>query len=100
MQKSSHDKKYARILAALKDARLAAGLTQTDVARRFGAHASFVSKCESGERRIDVLELVGSAGFMVLRQSHRILGIGRDRITSRWSDLGRRDLGVRFRRPQ
>lgn len=57
MQKTSHDKKYARILTALKEARLAAGLTQTDVAKRFGAHASFVSKCESGERRIDVLEL-------------------------------------------
>lgn len=57
MQKSAHDKKYTRILAALKEARQSAGLTQTDVARRFGAHASFVSKCESGERRIDVLEL-------------------------------------------
>ena len=35
-----------------------AGLTQTEVARHFGGHASFVSKIESGERRIDVIELV------------------------------------------
>ena len=34
-----------------------AGMTQTQVAKKFGTHASFVSKCESGERRIDVLEL-------------------------------------------
>jgi hypothetical protein len=30
--------------------------TQTEVAAKFGAHASFVSKCESGEGRIDVVE--------------------------------------------
>lgn len=57
MQKSRFTKKYAVLLQALREAREQAGLTQTDVAKRFGAHASFVSKCESGERRIDVLEL-------------------------------------------
>lgn len=56
MQKSQHTQKYARLLRALREARKAAGLTQTDVAKRFGSHASFVSKCESGERRIDVIE--------------------------------------------
>lgn len=57
MQKSRFTKKYGVLLQALRAARERAGLTQTDVAKRFGAHASFVSKCESGERRIDVLEL-------------------------------------------
>jgi hypothetical protein len=32
-------------------------MTQTDGGKKFGAHASFVSKCESGERRVDVVEL-------------------------------------------
>ena len=32
-------------------------MTQSEVGKRFGSHASFVSKCESGERRIDVTEL-------------------------------------------
>lgn len=45
------------MLRTLRQVRKDARLTQTDVARRFGAHASFVSKCESGERRIDVVEL-------------------------------------------
>ena len=57
MKKSTFTKQYALLLYALKQARLEAGLTQTEVGRKFGSHASFVSKCESGERRIDVIEL-------------------------------------------
>ena len=34
-----------------------AGLTQEEVAQRLGKPQSFVSKCESGERRVDVVEL-------------------------------------------
>ena len=57
MKKTRFSPKYRRLLKALRDARETAGLTQTEVGKRFGAHASFVSKCESGERRIDVVEL-------------------------------------------
>lgn len=58
MKKSRHSKRYQRLLIALRSARKEAGLTQKDAAAKFGAHASFISKCESGERRIDVVELV------------------------------------------
>lgn len=34
------------------------GLTQAQVARAVGRPQSFVSKCESGERRIDAVELL------------------------------------------
>lgn len=57
MRKSRFSKQYESVLRTLRQVRKDARLTQTDVARRFGAHASFVSKCESGERRIDVVEL-------------------------------------------
>ncbi len=57
MQKSRHSRHYARFLRALRDARLAAGITQVQAGKAFGAHASFISKCESGERRVDVVEL-------------------------------------------
>ncbi len=57
MQKSQHTLRYERLLKALRKARRDAGLTQLDVAARLGAYASYVSKCESGERRIDVVEL-------------------------------------------
>jgi len=57
MSKSSHTVRYGRLLQALRAARKDAGLTQTKVAKHFDSHASFVSKVESGERRIDVVEL-------------------------------------------
>ena len=57
MEKARHSEQYANFLAALRQARKNAGLTQTEVAGHFGSHASFVSKCETGERRVDVVEL-------------------------------------------
>lgn len=41
----------------LRDARLSAGLRQSDVAERLAQPQSYVSKYESGERRLDFLEL-------------------------------------------
>jgi len=38
-------------------ARLEPGLTQRDVSLRMGMSRSFLNKCESGERVIDVAEL-------------------------------------------
>ena len=57
MDKSPHNAKYRRLLGALRQARESAGLTQAEVAARLCTYASFVSKCESGERRLDVVEL-------------------------------------------
>jgi transcriptional regulator with XRE-family HTH domain len=57
MEKTRHSERYNRFLVALRQARKDAGLTQTQVAAHFGSHASFVSKCETGERRVDVVEL-------------------------------------------
>jgi len=48
---------YGRFLVRLREARREANLTQEQVARRLRRPQSFVSKCESGERRVDVLEL-------------------------------------------
>ncbi|MEX8511012.1 MAG: helix-turn-helix domain-containing protein [Leptothrix ochracea] len=42
----------------LIQARVSGNLTQTEVANRIGKPQSFVSKYESGERRLDVLELI------------------------------------------
>jgi len=49
--------KKKRFLSLLRQMRLDAGLRQADLARRLGEPQSFVSRCESGERRLDVLEL-------------------------------------------
>ncbi len=57
MQKSISSQAYARFLECLKETREAAGLTQADLADRLGQTQSFVSKCERGERRVDIVEL-------------------------------------------
>lgn len=49
--------RYKEFLRRLRQARLEAGLTQTEVADTLGKPQSFVSKCETGERRVDVVEL-------------------------------------------
>jgi len=41
----------------LRQIRTDAGFTQAEVADRLGVPQSFVSKYESGERRLDILEL-------------------------------------------
>jgi transcriptional regulator with XRE-family HTH domain len=60
---SLHSEAYARFLKRLRRARQAAKLTQQEVARRMARPQSFVSKCESGERRIDVIELAEFAAI-------------------------------------
>jgi transcriptional regulator with XRE-family HTH domain len=62
MEKSQHTRAYARLTAALRAPRARAGLTQQEVAAALGAYASYVSKVEAGERRVDVVELVTLCG--------------------------------------
>lgn len=57
MSKSSFTYEYKLLLARIKDARLNSGLTQQEVAKKIGKPQSYVSKIESGERRLDVIEL-------------------------------------------
>jgi len=48
---------HAGVLARLISAREEAGLTQREVSLRLGMAHSFMNKCESGERSLDVAEL-------------------------------------------
>ena len=57
MQKSIASHEYRLFLEKLRSAREHAGLTQIDVADRLGETQSFVSKCERGERRLDIIEV-------------------------------------------
>ncbi len=41
----------------LKDIRKSAGITQLELANKLQKHQSYVSKYESGERRLDLIEL-------------------------------------------
>ena len=42
----------------LRETRVAAGLSQRQAAKKLDRTQAFISKCESGERRVDVVELV------------------------------------------
>jgi transcriptional regulator with XRE-family HTH domain len=55
-------KQHKAVGAALAAARERAGLTQQALADRLRKPQSFVSNYESGQRRIDVLELIRIAG--------------------------------------
>lgn len=57
MQKSLSSSKQKAFLELLRNVREEAGLRQIDVAQRLSQPQSFVSKYESGERRLDLLEL-------------------------------------------
>lgn len=52
------NKYRARLLAGkLRDVRVAAGLSQNQLASRLHKPQSYISRCESGTRRIDIFEL-------------------------------------------
>ena len=57
MGKSVHSEDYEKIIKRLKEARLDVGLSQQDIADKLGKPQSYVSKIESGERRLDVAEI-------------------------------------------
>lgn len=57
MSKSVYAREYRTLLERLRQARLAAGLTQQQVAKLLKKPQSFVSKSELGERRLDPVEL-------------------------------------------
>lgn len=54
---AAHNPRYQAFLARLRTARKEAGLSQKEVAELLGRHQVFISRCESGERRLDVIEL-------------------------------------------
>lgn len=57
MEKSIWTEEYRQLCVLLQRLRREAGLTQVEVAERLDVPQSFVSKYESGERRLDVIEL-------------------------------------------
>lgn len=50
-------RRYSVFLDLLRQARTDVGMTQADVARKLRVPQSYVSKCESGTRRMDVTEV-------------------------------------------
>jgi transcriptional regulator with XRE-family HTH domain len=73
--KSIYTAEQEKLQLLLREARDEAGLTQVLLARRLGRPQSFVSKYESGERRLDLVEL---------REICRSLGITLTKLVERF----------------
>lgn len=58
MPKAIHSARHARLIELLIDARKQAHMTQAQVAGALGRHQPFVANIESGQRRLDVVELL------------------------------------------
>ena len=56
MPKSIYSGEYDRFRKALREARTSAGVTQAELADRLGWNQTQISKCERGERRLDIVE--------------------------------------------
>lgn len=72
--KSTRTPRYQKLLERLKAARKDNGITQAALAKRLRKPQSFVSKYESGERRLDIAEYLEIAAA---------LGIGEDALLRR-----------------
>ena len=57
MTKAIYSEDHKQIVKRLKEARMEAGLDQKQVAELLGKTQSFISKVESGQRRIDIVLL-------------------------------------------
>lgn len=66
-----------QLQALLRSIRHEANLRQSDLAERLGRPQSFVSKYESGERRLDLVEL---------RQACQALGISLEEFVQRFEE--------------
>lgn len=57
MEKSLFTAEYRILCRLLREKRESAGLTQVDIAERLDETQSYVSKCERGDRRVDLVQL-------------------------------------------
>lgn len=57
MSKPLHSIEYTHFLDELRAARARAGVSQTQLAELIGEDQTYVSKCETGIRRVDIVEL-------------------------------------------
>jgi transcriptional regulator with XRE-family HTH domain len=77
VRSSEDDRFYRQLIGGLVDARTAADLSQTDLAKRLGRPQSFVSKYERLERRLDLAELLSVS---------KILGFDYEHYLRAWFD--------------
>ena len=64
MRRSIHSPPYVALRHLLTEARVEAGLTQEQLAAKLARPQSYVAKYETGDRRLDVIELIEVCEFL------------------------------------
>jgi len=75
MLKSIHSSRYRQFLELLRAERRNAGVTQVMLANRIGVTQSVISKMESGERRLDVVETLEICDALRISQRDFLLAV-------------------------
>jgi|HubBroStandDraft_1064217.scaffolds.fasta_scaffold568370_2 ribosome-binding protein aMBF1 (putative translation factor) len=75
MPRSLFTDAHVQVREHLKHARLDAGISQTELARRLGRPQQFISYIEMGERRVDVVEFYAIAQALGLDPKGAIVGL-------------------------
>ena len=77
MGKTLGSRRHKALIDLLTAKREAAGITQSELISKLGQYQSFVARLESGQRRVDVIELLDLADVLnfdasqVLRKIHK-----------------------------
>lgn len=74
MKKNIYIEQRKRLNNLIREIRIEAGLTQAELARRIGRDQTLISKYESGERRLDILEI---------REICQVIGITLEKFVGR-----------------
>lgn len=77
MPKTLGDARHRALIEFLISKRLEAGLKQSDLADRLRVYQSFIARLESGERRVDVVELVRIANVLGFNPEEAVRHISR-----------------------
>lgn len=78
MPKSLHSERHQALALALAEQRRRKGLTQLQVATALGRQQPFIANIESGQRRVDVVELLDIAAVIDLDVDALIASLRRD----------------------
>ena len=75
--KTLGSKRHRALIDLIVRRREAIGMTQTEFARRLGEYQSFVGRLESGQRSVDVVELIQIAEVLGFDPAKAISGLKR-----------------------
>ena len=81
-RKTIYSPEYERIVALLRQIREQAGLSQAELAKRLQRPRTFVTKCELGERRIDLLEWLEFCRACKINPAHFLVQLEANRSES------------------